>query len=69
MKVGSGKVDDLFASRIFDVRVPNVPFARDSPIKDRSPCRHLMQFELYLRADLAQCLPHAVSGDAAANRV
>ena len=69
VQVRPSKVDNLFAPLILDVGVANVPLARDGPIEDRGPRRHLVHLKLDMRADLAQCLPHAIAGDAAANRI
>ena len=69
VQVRSGKVDNLFALLVFDIGVANIPFARDRPIEDRGSVGTSCTSRLICAADLAQCLPHAIAGDAAADRI
>src|SRR5882672_9288086 len=63
------KVDDFFAALVFYVRVANIPFARNDPVKNRGPGRNFMNPQGDVLVKLMQRMPYAIAGDAAANRV
>src|SRR6266403_4395825 len=63
------KVEDLFAPLVLDIRFANIPLARNDPIEDCGPRRHLVNLKLDVRTYCPQRLPDATTGDTAANRV
>src|SRR5258706_9217788 len=69
MQVCQSEIDILLASPILDIRVANIPLARDDPIEDLGPGRYFVNLKLDVRVYRAQGLPDAKAGDTAANRI
>src|SRR5260370_20950866 len=67
MQIRVSKVDDLFTLFVLNVRIPNIPLARDRPIEDCRSRRHLMHVQWNVRTNFAQRLSHPISCDAPAN--
>jgi hypothetical protein len=63
------KIDDLFASWIFNPSITNVPFARYGPIKHTSACRDFVKIERDFTLKPAKRSANAIPGDAPAKRV
>ena len=69
VQVGLPKVDDPVAVQILDPRIADVPLARHGPIKYLRAGRHLVNGQWQALLDVAERVPHAVSGDAATDRI
>jgi hypothetical protein len=69
VQIRSRKVNDLFASRVLYVSVANIPLPRNCPVENLGSGRHFMYFKTNVGAQLAQCVPDAIAGDASANGI
>jgi hypothetical protein len=69
MQVAGSEVGDFFAFGGFYVRVPDVPFLRDSPIEYRRACGNFSDIQRNVFLQDPQRLSNPVPRDAAANRV
>ena len=68
VQVRSLEIDDLLASFVLDIGVADVPLAWNCPVEDGGPGRNFMDVQGNVRANFAQSLPYAVTGNAAAKR-
>src|SRR5271157_4444287 len=68
MQIRSLKIDDLGPGDVLDPGVADVPFVRYRPVEDRGPRRDFVDLKWYQLLQAAQRLPHALPGDAAADR-
>src|SRR6266550_2356401 len=69
MQVGFLIIDDFFACRIFYVSIPDVPFLRYAPIKNRRSTRHALNGQWDMLLEDSERLAHTVARQASANRV
>ena len=69
VQIRSLKVHDSLAAGIFDVGILHVPFPRNGPIEHRRAGGNLPHAQWNARPDDVQGLPHAVTGNAAADRI
>src|SRR5713226_3559261 len=69
MEVRFLKINNSLAMQIFYVRILNVPFFRDGPVKDLSSCWNLMNIQRDTSFDDTQALVKTISRNTAANRV
>src|SRR5437870_973295 len=61
------KIYDFIPFSVSDVRIANVPFLRDCPVKGLGPTWHLMGSKWDILLENPKCLAHAVASDTAAN--
>jgi len=67
VKIGRGKIDDLFAPLISDVGIANIPFARHDPIKNLGSRRYLENIEGNVCSDSLERTSYAITRDTPAD--
>src|SRR5262249_3226542 len=69
VQIALREIEDLSTVAALDVGISDVPLARDRPIERRGAARHLVNVEIDVHAEVVQSRAHAVTGNAAANRI
>jgi hypothetical protein len=69
VKIRILEIDDLFAVRVSNVGVADIPFAGHGPVENLGTCWNLMNLKRDALADAAQNLSEPIAGDAAADGV